>query len=107
MLLAPIAALNPTVVVKSGYGARAPLPLAALARYDTVWLAGADTDACVLATALGMFDGGGRVVVREDLCWSSGGVALHRAGLAVLRRQLGATRVYKPPTAGGNTPGVG
>lgn len=92
-LLGPLPELNPEVFAKTGYGAASPLPLAELSIYDTVYVVGADTDACVLATALALFDAGVRVVVREDLCWSSGGPALHQAGIDVLRRQLGRARV--------------
>jgi nicotinamidase-related amidase/GNAT superfamily N-acetyltransferase len=96
-LLAPLPELNPEVFAKTGYGAASPLPLTELGIYDTVYVAGADTDACVLATALALFDAGVRVVVREDLCWSAGGPLLHQAGLDILRRQLGRDRVVEGP----------
>ena len=92
-LLEPIRELSPSVVLKKGYGARAELPLTALTQFEAVFVVGADTDACVLATALGLFDAGIRVVIRAELCMSSAGPLLHAAGMQVLVRQLGAARV--------------
>lgn len=92
-LLDPVRKLSPQEVVKVGYGARADLPFAALAKFGTVFVAGADTDACVLATSLALFDAGVSVVVRSDLCLSSGGSDFHAAAVKVLTRQLGPGRV--------------
>jgi periplasmic divalent cation tolerance protein len=94
-VLDPVAQLNPTVVTKTGYGSRVELPLSTLAEFEKVFVAGVDTDACVLAMALGLFDAGVPVVVRADLCLSTGrsGVRLHETSLDILRRQLGSGRV--------------
>lgn len=56
---------------------------------DEVEVVGADTDQCVLATALRLSDLGFRVTVAEELCCSTAGVAEHRAGLLCLSRALG------------------
>ena len=93
-LLGPVRELSPQQVVKVGYGARADLPFTALATFDTVFVAGADTDSCVLATSLALFDAGVSVAVRSDLCLSSGGSEFHAAAVKVLTRQLGPGRVF-------------
>jgi nicotinamidase-related amidase len=61
--------------------------------YRRVLVCGADTDACVLGVALGLFDAGVPVEVVTDLCLSAGGPQAHQAGLVVLRRQLGTSRM--------------
>lgn len=81
------------VHTKTGYGTVSTLPLTTLEAFDAVYVCGADTDACVLAVALGLFDAGVPVVVRADLCLSAGGTEAHLAGMAVLTRQLGRNRV--------------
>lgn len=96
-LIDPLLELNPKVFTKTGYGAVTPLPVEELRSFEVVYLAGADTDACVLATALSLFDAGVPVVVRPDLCWSSGGSRLHDAAIEILRRQLGTDRVPRQP----------
>lgn len=49
---------------------------------------GIDTDACVLGVMFGLFDAGIDCRVNPELCWSSSGTALHRAGLKILERQF-------------------
>lgn len=93
ILLQPIADLNPQVFEKTGYGAKTPLPTDDLSQFDEVVVVGADTDACVLATALALFDAGVKVVVETSLCITSGGEELQHAALRILTRQLGAERV--------------
>ena len=92
-LLDVISALAPVIIAKTGYGARADLPVEELGTFDAVYVVGMDTDACVLATAFGLFDAGVPVVVRTELCASSGGASMHAAAVTILRRQLGANRV--------------
>lgn len=92
-LLEPLDELAPVVVPKTGYGAAGVLPVSELRGHQAVYVVGADTDACVLATALGLFDEGCSVVVPAHLTHSSGGGEAQRAGLAVLSRQLGRSRV--------------
>lgn len=54
---------------------------------------GIDTDVCVLAAALGLFDAGVDVYVDAALCRSTGGDASHRAGLLALSRIIGSDRI--------------
>jgi nicotinamidase-related amidase len=56
-------------------------------------LCGFDTDQCVLATALQLWDAGIRPRVLVPLCSSSGGPEMHSAGLAILRRAIGDRNV--------------
>ena len=59
----------------------------------TVHLCGIATDNCVLKTAADLFEAGLRPVVLTDACASHGGAEAHDAGLAVLRRLIGAAQV--------------
>jgi nicotinamidase-related amidase len=60
---------------------------------DEVLVAGCDTEACVYATAIGLFDCGVLPIVVEDCCWSSGGKKMHDAGIMIMRRTLGDEQV--------------
>jgi len=92
-LLEPLAAVVSHVATKTGYGTSTTLNLDQLRTYRRVLVCGADTDACVLGVALGLFDAGVPIGVVTDLCLSAGGPAAHWAGLVVLHRQLGAARM--------------
>lgn len=52
-------------------------------------LMGVDTDQCVLATALALFDMGVTPKIIVDRCASTGGLSAHDAGVIVMRRALG------------------
>jgi len=54
-----------------------------------LWIAGLDTESCVLATAVGAFDHGLIPWVLTDATASHAGAAVHEAGLLVMRRNLG------------------
>lgn len=56
-------------------------------------LAGNDTDACVMATALHAFDQGLTPVVLADCCASSAGPTVHEAALKMLARNIGQAQV--------------
>lgn len=75
------------VLKKSGYGISAKnirrLKAAGIKR---VTVCGVDTDACVLGVMFSLFDAGIACRVKEDLCWSSGG--LHGPGMKILREQF-------------------
>jgi len=58
-----------------------------------VELCGFDTDQCVLASALLLWDGGIVPRVLAPLCSSSGGRDMHDAGLSMLRRAIGDRNV--------------
>ena len=55
---------------------------------DTVDVFGFDTDACVLAACFELFDLKCNFRILSDLCWSSGGEAMHTCGLSVMSRQF-------------------
>ena len=78
------------VLTKDTYSAANSKLFALLERcgIDKVDVCGFDTDACVLATVVGLFDAGYDVRVLGDACWSSSGNAAHRQGLDVMRRML-------------------
>ena len=59
----------------------------------TVAVCGVDTDACVMATALGLFDAGFETFVVSDGCASSGGQEYHEAAIKILERNIGAQYV--------------
>lgn len=61
----------------------------------SVYVCGVDTDACVMAAAIGLFDLGLRPVVLADACASSGGLALHLSALEIMRRNLGRKQVWE------------
>jgi nicotinamidase-related amidase len=79
------------VFEKTGYSGATAEVLAWLEkiRPGEVHLAGLDTEACVLATALGLFDAGFRPVVLASLCASGSGEAAHYAALDILRTTIG------------------
>lgn len=58
-----------------------------------VALCGFDTDQCVLATALLLWDAGIAPQVIAPLCASAGGPDMHESGLAVTRRAIGDRNV--------------
>ncbi|ARV57406.1 hypothetical protein BZZ01_01070 [Nostocales cyanobacterium HT-58-2] len=55
----------------------------------TVAVCGVDTDACVMATALGLFDAEFETFVVSDGCASSGGQEYHEAAIKILERNIG------------------
>ena len=59
----------------------------------TVAVCGVDTDACVMATALDLFDAGIETFVVADGCASSGGRKYHEAAIELLARNIGAQYV--------------
>lgn len=58
-----------------------------------VFIAGVDTDACVMATALSLYTSQYSPVVIEDLSGSTAGPQVHEAALTLLRRNLGPSGV--------------
>lgn len=57
-------------------------------------LVGIDTDMCVLKVALDLFDLAIEPIVLVDCCASTAGLQAHLAGLAILTRNIGATRLH-------------
>ena len=69
---------------KHGYSAASLLP------DGDVDLCGMDTDACIMATALDLFNKPNTAaLILPTLCASSGGIAIHHAALDMLQRNVG------------------
>jgi nicotinamidase-related amidase len=62
---------------------------------EEVVLFGLDSDACVLKTALDVFEAGLRPIVLADLCQSSAGNEWNEKGLALLGKLTGAGQVMQ------------
>lgn len=58
-----------------------------------VYLAGIDTDCCVLATAIELFDQNIRPIVLTQYCASNGGKKSHNAAITVLERTIGKAQI--------------
>lgn len=54
---------------------------------------GLDTHACVLKTALDVFESGLEPVVTEELCGSSKGPQFHKAGIKLMQAMIGEQQV--------------
>jgi nicotinamidase-related amidase len=61
-------------------------------RIERAFVAGIDTDTCVLKIAMDLFDRSIEPLVLADCCASTAGLQAHLAGLAVLSRNIGAER---------------
>lgn len=71
---------------------------------EAVFLAGADTECCVLATALGLFEQGIRPIVLARYCGSAGGEDCHAAGLCSLGRMIGKNNITDEPVCDAGDP---
>ena len=60
-----------------------------------VFIAGLDTECCVLATATDLFEAGIRPIVLQQYCGSSGGEDAHLAGIRSLCSLIGSNNVYE------------
>lgn len=60
---------------------------------EEVTLVGVDTDACVLATAIDLFEMGIKPIIIEDCVGSSGGEECHEAGMLLLKRSIGKEQI--------------
>lgn len=81
-------------LIKHGYGSRGVLPN----RCDNLKVSrplvvGIDTDSCVLACALELFDRGIWPRISASCCGSTGGPEYHESALAILGRTLGAAAI--------------
>ena len=63
------------------------------AAITTVAVCGVDTDACVMASVLELFDAGIETFVVSDGCASSGGSKYHESAIKLLERNIGAQYV--------------
>ena len=84
-----------TVLDKSTYTSVCPrlLELLDLADVEEVHICGVDTDICVSATAVGLFDIGRTPVVLKDFCASHAGEEFHEWGLRILARYIGEKQI--------------
>src|SRR5262245_37122222 len=71
-------------------------------RVERVFVAGIDTDMCVLKIAMDLFDQNIEPIVLTDCCASTAGLQAHLAGLAVLSRNIGAERLQEAGLSGGS-----
>lgn len=62
-------------------------------KINEVFLAGIDTDCCVLKTATDLFEHGIRPIVLTDYCASNGGPTSHDAAITVLKRTIGNRQI--------------
>ena len=62
---------------------------------EQVYICGLDKDACVLATAVGLFEHDIVPIVLEEYCFSTGGEQYHKAGLKCLERTIGKSQIRK------------
>ena len=62
-------------------------------RIREVYLAGIDTEACVLKTAVDLFEANYRPIVLADCCMSHASLSLHRMGLDLLTRFIGKDQI--------------
>ena len=103
-ICAELKAFLDVVIPKKGFSAATPAVLRYLKTLthdspQAIYLAGTDTEACVLASAMAFFEKGIRPRVLVDFCASSGGETVHRAGLLCLERAIGKQNlVYGDPS---------
>ena len=63
-------------------------------QYPTrIFLAGVDTDCCVLTTAVDLFENNIRPIVLTDYCASNGGAESHKAAIICMKRLLGKKQI--------------
>jgi nicotinamidase-related amidase len=62
---------------------------------DTVFIAGIDTDCCVLTTAVDLFQNNFVPFVLADYCASTGGIISHSSAITVLKRLIGENQIIK------------
>ena len=58
-----------------------------------VYLAGIDTDCCVLKTAIDLFEMNIRPIVLANYCASNGGIESHESAIKVLNRTIGYEQI--------------
>ena len=60
---------------------------------EEVAICGIDTDACVSACAVDLFENGFRPVILSDACASHAGAEFHQAALRILTRLIGKSQI--------------
>lgn len=81
------------VMVKHTYSAVTPDFERLCGSADKIYIAGIDTDACVLATAFALFDKGIQPIIIQNCCATSGSAILHKHTLDIMKRQFGKQSV--------------
>lgn len=84
-----------TIVDKHSYSSLTPEVKSIITRSASsrILLCGIATDACVLKTAVDLFEARRTPLVLVDLCASEAGAIAHRAGLIVIERLIGAEQM--------------
>lgn len=83
------------VVEKTSYSALLPEVVDLIRRngWRDIWIAGLDTESCVLATMLGVFEAGLTPWLVTDAVASHAGANVHAAGLLVIGRFVGGQQL--------------
>ena len=63
--------------------------------FDTIYLCGLETDACVLATAFDLFDFGITPKILIDCCASARGKEYHVAAQKIMERSFGINNIIR------------
>ena len=88
---------TPYIFEKSTYSAWSDEVIAVCESHqaDDVVIVGVDTNECVLATALSVFDAGYRPWVVEDCCASGGGRRPHQTAISLMMALLGEQQIVR------------
>lgn len=62
---------------------------------EKIYVAGIDTDSCVLNTVIDLFNANIIPILIADCCSSSGGSEFHEAALKILKRMIGSKQIIK------------
>lgn len=83
------------IIEKNTYSACSDEVIALLQKNNVteVYIAGIDTDCCVLTTAVGLFENNIRPIVLEKYCASNGGENSHQSAITVLKRTIGIQQI--------------
>lgn len=87
------------VIEKDTYTAYIPqiAQILAINNIRDVYVAGIDTDCCVLTTAISLFEHNIRPIVLTNYCASNGGEESHLAAIRVLERTIGREQIVHEP----------
>ena len=82
---------NKTIIEKTGYSALTEELISYIKNknIDEIYLCGIDTEACILKSALDMFENGFNVYVLKDYCASTCGSKRHDNAIRILERNIG------------------
>lgn len=84
------------VIERAEYGVGASKELIRFAKnQDEVYLAGFETDACILSISFDLFDNDICPTVIEDACYTNAGAEIHESAIEILRRSIGGTNIKK------------